>query len=721
MNKQIAIEFSDAKRRHVGWLSLARLATITVLAVTAITATAQTLPRFGAPAPNVKAELLAATDAVVPGQPLEVGLKLSHDNGWHTYWQVPGDSGLPTQIDWKLPPGFSAGPIEWPHPQRLPLGPLMNFGYKGDTLLLTTVRTPADLEAPAQIVLKAKAEWLECREVCIPGSADLSLTLPVRASAKPSPAARLFASTRELVPRPVPGLTAQAVIDGGRLKLGLATPPDRRIERVEFFPLEEARIEPAAAQLLRFEGGQAVVYLTAAQQVLPEFKRLKGVVVANGGPAYPKGWTGTVDVPLAAGTVAGVAPSATDSTKPSMSWIGALGFAFLGGLILNLMPCVFPVLSLKLLGLAQHRSQAGSLAGHGIAFALGVVLSFLLLAALLIGLQQAGASLGWGFQLQLPWVIAALTVLFFVIGLNLLGAFEFTLGQRVVNTGVADNLASKAGWRGSFGTGVLAVVAASPCTAPFMGAALGYAITQTATVALSVFAALGAGMATPYLLLTLFPRWLAKLPRPGRWMELFKQFMAFPMFATCVWLLWVLAQQVDAGGLALTLGVMVATGFGLWALGLAQGGLRSFRWVALTGALIAVLAFAPVADSGVATSRKTSGSSDWIDYTPQALAQFRAEGKAVFVDFTAAWCVTCQVNKRVALDTERVRDKFAANNVVRMRADWTNRDERITKALAEFGRNGVPLYVLYDRAGQPTVLPELLTEGIVISALNEVR
>ena len=274
-----------ATRHASPWLALALLSTITALALSPVTATAQTLPTFGAPASNVKVELVAAADAVVPGQPVEVGLKLSHSNGWHTYWQVPGDSGLPTQINWQLPPGFSAGPIEWPHPQRLPLGPLMNFGYKGDTLLLTTIRTPSDFAVADAVTLKAKAEWLECREVCIPGSTDVALTLPVRSAAKPSPLAGLFASARALVPQPLPGLTAHAVIDGGRLKLGLATLPDRRIERVEFFPLEEARIEPAAAQLLRHEAGQAVLYLTAAKPAAAEFTRLKGVVVANGGPA----------------------------------------------------------------------------------------------------------------------------------------------------------------------------------------------------------------------------------------------------------------------------------------------------------------------------------------------------------------------------------------------------------------------------------------------------
>ncbi|HWL75588.1 MAG TPA: thioredoxin family protein, partial [Burkholderiaceae bacterium] len=399
-----------------------------------------------------------------------------------------------------------------------------------------------------------------------------------------------------------------------------------------------------------------------------------------------------------------------------------LGMAILGGLILNLMPCVFPVLSLKLIGLAQHRTHSGPMAAHGIAFAVGVVLSFVLLAALLIGLQQAGSALGWGFQLQTPWVVAALTVLFFAIGLNLLGVFEMTLGTGVANMRAADNLASKSDWRGSFGTGVLAVIVASPCTAPFMGAALGYAITQPAVIALSVFAALGVGMAAPYVLLTLFPSLLAKLPRPGRWMEMFKQFMAFPMFATCVWLLWVLAQQVDAGGIALALGVLVAVGFTLWALGLSQRGARVFRWVAIGGGMLTALTFTPIATSeALAPGTRSTADAGWIEYSPEKLAQLRNEGKAVFVDFTAAWCVTCQLNKRVALRADTVKARFAADNVVLMRADWTNRDEKITQALAQFGRNGVPLYVVYDRRGEAAVLPELLTEGIVLTALDKVK
>ena len=694
----------------------------TLAIIVATSAAAQSLPRFGAVEKHVDAELIAATDAIVPGQPLIVGLRLKHENEWHTYWQVPGDSGLPTQIKWQLPTGFNAGAIAWPHPKRLPVGPLMNFGYEGETLLLTTVQVPADLPLGTPVTLNAKASWLECKDVCIPGDAQVKLTLPVKTQAAPSSSAALFKATQARIPGSV--LNAIASIDATRIRLALAPPAGKTLDKVEFFPLEEGRIEAAAPQILKSEGGQSAIYLTAAKPIASDFKTLKGVVVANGGPAYANGWAHVVQAPLSAaalGAAAG-ATGAADGSGSSMSLWAALGTALLGGLILNLMPCVFPVLSLKLIGLAQHRTHSGPMAAHGIAFAVGVVLSFVLLAALLIGLQQAGSALGWGFQLQTPWVVAALTVLFFAIGLNLLGVFEMTMGTGVANMRAADNLASKSDWRGSFGTGVLAVIVASPCTAPFMGAALGYAITQPAVIALSVFAALGVGMAAPYVLLTLVPSLLAKLPRPGRWMEMFKQFMAFPMFATCVWLLWVLAQQVDAGGIALALGVLVAVGFTLWALGLSQRGARVFRWVAVGGGMLAALAFAPIATSeALAPGTRSTADAGWIEYSPEKLAQLRGEGKAVFVDFTAAWCVTCQLNKRVALRADGVKARFASDNVVLMRADWTNRDEKITQALAEFGRNGVPLYVVYDRKGGSSVLPELLTEGIVLTALDKVK
>ena len=680
-------------------------------------------PAQAAPAAHVKVELVSERDAIVPGEPLEVGLRMVHDPEWHSYWQVPGDSGLPTRIDWKLPSGWGAGPIEWPHPKRLPTGTLVNFGYEGETLLLVRLMPPPGLAPGQRVTLDAHVEWLECKHVCIPGEAKVQLVLPVAAASQPSRWAPLFAAARKLLPQSAP-TTAQATIEGDRIRLPIA----EAVQRLEFFPLEEARVEPGAGQVLRSEDGAQALYLRAAQPVAADFKTLRGVLVADGGPAKG-GWTRSAEWSLVPGTVPVVAPPPDAAAAKartgavSMSLAAALGLAFLGGLILNLMPCVFPVLSLKLIHLAEHRSESGPLPAHGLAFTAGVLASFALLAGALIGLQQSGAALGWGFQLQTPWVVAGLAALFFVIGLNLLGVFEFTAGGGVANSGAARRLDGAARWRGSFGTGVLAVVVASPCTAPFMGAAIGYAITQSPAVAMSVFLALGLGMAAPWLALTLLPGWLRWLPRPGAWMEWLRQFMAFPMFATCVWLVWVLAQQTDPGGVALVLGGFVALALAAWAWGWVQRGRSRFRWVALAGVVLAAASLAPLAlTTPVAQASTTAASSgDWTAWSPEALAEAKAQGKPVFVDFTAAWCVTCQVNKRVALNSDATRAALARQGVVLMRADWTNRDARITAALAEFGRNGVPLYLLYDRSGVPTVLPEILTPGAVVEAVERLR
>jgi len=394
--------------------------------------------------------------------------------------------------------------------------------------------------------------------------------------------------------------------------------------------------------------------------------------------------------------------------------------------VLNLMPCVFPVLSLKLLGLVQHNKngQRGpSLPAHGAAFAAGAVVSFVALAALLIALQATGAELGWGFQLQTPVVVGALIALFFAIGLNLLGAYEVTLLTGVANSQAAQKIDTGHGLQGSFGTGVLAVVVASPCTAPFMGAALGFAVTQPWPIALSVFAMLGVGMATPYMLLTLFPPLLRRLPRPGVWMERFKQIMAFPMFATCVWLLWVLAQQVDANALAVFLFGLVALGMAAWALGLAQRGATRYRWLALGAVAGAAWTVAALAGAGrdeapaTATAQPGAAHATWSAWSPAAVQSVLASGKPVFVDFTAAWCVTCQANKKLVLHREAIERAFSDRGVARMKADWTNRDAAITQELARYGRNGVPLYVLYDRSGKATVLPEILSKDDVLGAL----
>jgi len=706
---------------------LARILLSAILAVAATAAMAQAVR-----VDHAEVELVAAADAVVPGRPLDVGLVIRHDPHWHTYWRVPGDSGLPTTIGWQLPAGFTAGPIEWPVPKRLPIGPLMNFGYEGELLLPVRIAVPADLSPGQTVRLKARADWLICKEVCIPGGADLQLTLPVRSEATPSGIAPLFGTTRAQVPQPVELAAASATIDGARVRL--AFKPTAAVSQLEFFPLEEARIEPAAAQTLRTQADGASLYLAAVQPVAAGFTRLKGVLVANGGPAAAPqgGWAGEVDLPLVSGVVQPVSASAApvaagDGGTAVTLWV-ALAGAFIGGLILNLMPCVFPVLSLKLVGLMQHEradAEAGhphaSLRTHGIAFAAGVVLCFVLLAGLLLALRAAGAQLGWGFQLQTPWVIAALMLLFFLIGLNLIGTYEFAFGGALASSSAAQRLQGNQ-LGGSFATGLLAVVIAAPCTAPFMGAALGYAITQPAPIALAVFAMLGVGMATPYLALTWMPVLLARLPRPGVWMLRFKQVMAFPMFATCVWLVWVLAQQIGLDSLALVLIGLVLVAFAAWAYGLSQAGASVWRWVALAAAPLALFAVFAGPLAGQAPPRgelaADATAAGWRPWSRAAEDAALAAGKPLFIDFTAAWCVTCQANKRMVLNAGVVQAAFSQRGVVMLRADWTNRDDEITRELARFNRNGVPLYVLYGRSGKPQVLPEILTERIVLDALG---
>jgi thiol:disulfide interchange protein DsbD len=705
---------------------LVRTIAALLLAVAAVSSIAQPVR-----VDHAEAELVAAADAVVPGQAATLGLRIRHEPHWHTYWQIPGDSGLPTTLQWQLPPGYSAGPIEWPVPKRLPVGPLMNFGYEGELLLPVQVSIPPSAVAGQTVHFKARADWLICKDVCIPGGADLALTLPVRAEAAPSRHASHFASTRAQVPQPAKLGGATATIESDRVRFSFrATAP---IDRLEFFPLEEARIEPAAVQTLRAEGEVTSLYLTAAQPIAAGFKQLKGVLVANGGPAAADkgGWANVVEVPLMAGAVAALPAAATAASSvgspssPMSFWL-ALGAAFIGGLILNLMPCVFPVLSLKLLSLLQHQRvddaahvPHASLRAHGAAFAAGVVLCFVLLAALLLVLRAAGEQLGWGFQLQTPWVVAALTLLFFLIGLNLLGAFEFGFGGALASSDTAQRLQGDR-LSGSFGTGVLAVAVAAPCTAPFMGAALGYAITQPAPLALAVFAILGAGMAAPYVVLTWLPALLDRLPRPGVWMLRFKQAMAFPMFATCVWLLWVLAQQIGIDAMTLVLGGLVLMGLAAWAYGLTQAGAGRWRWVALAALPLALYAVFGSTWSGAVANRNVAlaaDAGDWRAWSITAQKAQLAAGKPFFVDFTAAWCVTCQANKRLVLTRDAVREAFAQRGVTLMRADWTNRDDDITLELARFNRNGVPLYVLYDGNGKAQVLPELLSERIVLDAL----
>ncbi len=674
--------------------------------------------------PNVEAELVPATTAAVPGQPVTVALRLKHREGWHTYWQNPGDSGLPTTIEWKLPPGVTAGPIDWPAPHALPVGPLVNYGFEGEILLPSTLTVPPDATPGGALPIAARADWLVCKETCIPEGVDLTLALPVAATASAHPTwGAPIAATISALPRPLAGWTAAAQGEGQRVRLAL-TPPAGAADpgKVRFFPFKEGQVEASAPQALARDGAGYVLTLPVAYQLAPGFTRVAGVVSASNGLGGAK--VATIDVPLSGSVVAG--PKPVDAPVPalaippaaaSMSLLFAAVAAFLGGMILNLMPCVLPVLSIKVLGFAEHHDSRATMRREGLAYGAGVLVTFVALAGVMLALRAAGEQLGWGFQLQSPAVVAALAVLFFVLGLNLSGVFEF--GHFAPSSVLS--WASKNRTLDAFGTGVLAVVIASPCTAPFMGAALGFALSQPAIETIAVFVALGAGMALPYVLLAWFPAWRRALPKPGAWMLRFKQLLAFPLYATVAWLAWVLGSQLDVDAVLRLSIVLIAVAFALWAWHVSRLGARRvwklIALAALAGAVVVARPLAAPAPAEPSPARASAaGAGAWQDYSPSRLAELAASGP-VFVDFTAAWCVTCQVNKRLVLSDQALLGAFADRKVALVRADWTRRDADITRALAALGRNGVPVYVLYRPGREPLLLPEVLTTRTVHDAL----
>ena len=664
---------------------------------------------------HVEAELVAERSAVTPGESLTVALRLRMIPHWHTYWRNPGDSGLPTSLNWKLPEGFSAGPIQWPYPQRLPAGPLMNFGYEGEVFLLSELKVPANF-SDKTVTISARANWLVCSEdTCIPERADLALQLPVGGGGASAHAAAIVA-TRAALPVAASKLTGWGFAARREAKgavIDVLPANNAALTTLQFFPYEEGRIENSAAQSLTSAAGVHRLTVTAAQQPIGEFTRAAGILVAPAGFGGAGGSRAVeIDLPFS-GSVAPVA--ANGATNDALTLGLALLFALVGGLILNLMPCVLPVISIKVLSFVEHGAKdPHSTRKHGLLFALGVIVSFWALAGLLLALRSAGAELGWGFQLQSPIVIAVLALFFFALGLNLSGVYE--LGMMLPG-GVA-------GWRArnpyvdSLFSGVLAVAVASPCTAPFMGAALGYAVSQSGASAFMVFTALGIGMAAPYVLLAWFPRWLRHVPRPGMWMVRLKQFLAFPIYATVVWLAWVLGLQAGVNALVMLLAALVLVGVAAWLLSM------QFSRPALPTTMAAILAAVaigiaiPRAGANAAPGAKLVDAS-WENFSPERVSATTKAGKPVFVDFTAAWCVTCQVNKQLVLRDATVKQAFADKGVSLMVADWTKQDDTITRTLATFGRNGVPLYVLYRPNAEPLVLPAILTREAVLDVLTK--
>ena len=667
---------------------------------------------------EVQAQLVAhAPEGVAPGKPLWLGLLLRHAPQWHTYWKNAGDSGLPTTLQWTLPSGVTAGAIEWPTPQRLPVGPLVNYGYEGSVLLPVPLAvTPAFRGERLDVTLNA--EWLVCKEVCIPQAGEFRLSVPAAASTAAH--ADAFARTREQTPQAVDTRT-QVAVDPLALSLTIdGLPAALHGKTLQVFGADAGVIDHAARVEQRWERNQLVLRVPLSAQRSEAPSTLRFVLAPAGARAVE------VSAPVAhwppIGAVAAPSPSAAGAASLSL-WL-ALGFAFAGGVLLNLMPCVFPVLSLKVIGFAAAGPQRRHRMAGGVAYTVGVVLSFVALAGVMLALRAAGDSLGWGFQLQSPPFVAALALLFALIGLNLLGLFEFS----GVLPGRIAALRSRHPVVDHGLTGVLAVVVASPCTAPFMGAALGAALTLPAAPALAVFVALGLGMAAPYLAACLWPGLSRVLPRPGAWMARFKTAMALPMFATVAWLLWVLGQQVGIDGAAALLALLVTLAFALWVF--VRSGARGWSGaVARAAAVLLVLAVGawswstlqPASELQAAAEPDTSAQARagvWQPWSPTSLARVRAEGRPVFVDFTAAWCVTCQLNKRMALDDAGVAALFRERQVVLMRADWTRRDSTVTDALRALGRSGVPVYALYaPGAREPQLLSEILTASEIRDAL----
>jgi thiol:disulfide interchange protein DsbD len=682
---------------------------------------------------EVRAELVAdAPEGVVPGKPLALGLLIRHAPHWHTYWKNPGDSGLPTSLDWTLPAGVQPGPIEWPTPKRLPIGPLVNYGYEGTVLLPVTATVAPDFRG-ASLDVRLRADWLVCKEVCIPQSGDFALSIPAGSSTAAH--ADAFAQARAAKPQALPAATTEAKLDGQVLALQIAgLPAELQGRTLDYFAADAGVIDHGGQVEQRWDGDRLALRVPLSPQRSESPARLQAVLAAPGAArgveiAFPvEGWppvsVARAAMPSVAAAPVAPAPTAPLAAAPPSSPVPLLlsiGLAFLGGLLLNLMPCVFPVLALKVLGFAKPGADRRRVIAQGWAYTVGVVLSFVALAGLLLALRAAGDQLGWGFQLQSPVFVAGLSVLFALIGLNLLGVFE-------VGRLLPGNLASLRARHPVVDhglTGVLAVAVASPCTAPFMGAALGAALTQPAPAALSVFAALGAGMAAPYLAASLWPglgRWL---PRPGRWMATFRTALAFPMFATVVWLLWVLGQQIGIDGAAALLGLILAVAFAAWVFTATRGG--GLGGTAFRAGAAALLVAAAVgtwpalhAETGapVAAASTPAAQGGWQPWSPSALAEARAAGRPVFVDFTAAWCVTCQFNKRATLGDAEVLTAFRDREVVLMRADWTRRDPAITEALRGLGRSGVPVYAPYaPGAAEPQLLSEILSVAEIRTAL----
>ncbi|HCY17510.1 MAG: protein-disulfide reductase [Curvibacter sp. GWA2_64_110] len=682
---------------------------------------------------QVRAELMAhAPQGVTPGQPVWVGLQIKHQPEWHTYWKNSGDSGLPTQLEWTLPPGVLAGDTAWPLPKKISLGKLVNYGYEGTLLLPVPLTITPDFKPSLlnpELTVKLKASWLVCRKECIPEEGEFTLNIPVKGSTALNSAA--FDAALAAQPQPLAATKdSRLTIDGSTLKLQLAgLPAQLQGQTLEAFPETPEVINPSAPWQQAWQGAVWTATLpladarSASPALLPLVLTHKGqgwrieLPVSGEWPkaTAPATLSPALQAALDINAQANAQGAATASTAVSTSFLAALLGALLGGLILNLMPCVFPVLAIKVLSFTRHADDHRGHRVSGLAYTAGVVLSFVLLGLLLLGLRAAGESLGWGFQLQNPGVVAALAALFTLIGLNLAGVFEF--GQFAPSSLAA--FQARHPVVDAFLTGVLAVAVASPCTAPFMGASLGLAVALPAVQALLIFAAIGLGLALPYLAASFVPAFARALPKPGAWMDALRKLLAFPMFGTVAWLVWVLGHQSGVDGAGALLALLVVFSAVIWSLTLTGRSRLMIATILIAAGAWLAWAIGPFVLKNQATAEAPAADARWQAWAPGQVEQLLAAKQTVFVDFTAAWCVTCQYNKQTTLADATVLTELEEKKVVLLRADWTRRDPAITAALAQLGRNGVPVYVFYKQGMAPIVLSEILSVQEVRAALAQ--
>jgi len=686
---------------------------ILVLFAVAIPGNAQlTSVGDGGPGPvkaqHLTAELVSYGSTIAPGGTLQAGLVLTLEEHWHVYWINAGDSGEPPHIKWTLPAGLTAGPMLFPPPSRLPLGPLMDFGYE-ETAAFPVTFTAAPSMKPGPVHVDALVDWLVCAQVCIPGKAHLGLNLTVGPPAAPVQHVGALGQALTLIPKPLPSGDS-VTVTGGAKNFIVTFKTAARETDAEFYPYDPDLIQNAAEQQIEPLPDGLRLRIPRADDLLKLPAQLHGLLKLSDTVSYE------FTVPVVPGEIAPPPPSAEKTAASGVTTVSAIGLAFLGGIILNLMPCVFPVLFLKGLALVQSSGEERQqLRSHGLVYTLGILVSFWAIVAVLLVLRAGGSQAGWGFQLQSPTFIAVLASFLFFFALSLAGMFDLGLSL----TSAGGSLATKPGYTGSFFTGVLATVVATPCTAPLMGAAIGFALVQPPIVTFAIFTALALGLATPYLVLSFQPSWTRILPRPGAWMEVLKQLTAVPLFATAIWLAYVFGSLNSGGASDPTAGIYRLSLLLACFLVLAVAGWVLGRWPAKWPSAIAAAVLIALG-LAIPLYQPRDTNLAWAPYSQSALDAARASGNPVFIDFTAAWCLSCQVNEKLVLHAKDVQQQLSDRHVTLLRADWTKYDPAITQELASLNRSGVPTYVLYpaSQTAAPDVLPEVLTKDLVLAAIK---